>query len=103
MSDDGTPTPEGWTTSDTEKTKYGSQPVAAFDHETDGVSVHVRPDGPSETGEDERWRIDIVRGEVSNPEHLETVERDLETRDEALDIAASLMERYDGDIESMTD
>lgn len=103
VSADETPTPDGWTSSDTEKTKYGSQPVAAFDHETDDVSIHVRPDGPSETGEGDRWRVDAVRGEVSNPERLETVERDIEGRDRALDAAASVMERYDGDIDSVTD
>lgn len=86
--------PEGWC--EIEETpqpfeKYQAENPALFEHDTEPLGVQVLPDDPLESG---IWRVGVILGEKTDLEAVETVERGIRGRQEALSEAVELMEAF---------
>lgn len=92
MSDEEIPAPNGWRTVDDtpdDFEKNHAEKPALFEHEQRPLGVKVLSDDPVESG---IWRVDLMLGEQSDSEAIETVERGIRGREEALSAARDLME-----------
>lgn len=94
MADTSLPAPEGW--GEVEETpqpieKYQAENPALFEHDEEPLGVQVLPDDPLESG---IWRVGVVLGEKTDMEAVETVERGIRGRQEALQEARELMEAF---------
>lgn len=88
-----------WTETDPSAgaTESGAAPApTVFVHEDRDVSVHVLPTIPEGGSQaDQRWRVAVGAGDATGSEAFYPVQDGIDDRAAALDIAESVVERYE--------
>lgn len=92
MTDERISTPSGWTEADynSDRPDRQAKQPAVFEHESDRLSVFVRPDGPGGSND---WQIEIGEGGRENLADADAVNVGISDRASAIDQAKEMMEQ----------